>query len=280
MLTKLQAKVFFLAGTAVFGAIFLVLSIDTHLKVPIQTHAKDITPAVAAGKRIWEQNNCMGCHTLFGEGAYYAPELTKVVDRRGKDWIKTFIKDPAMMFPGQRKMVKYNFTDEQIEHLIAFLDWCGKVDLNGFPAEPPLRKLMQGAAHQGADAGAASLPPAVAAKIQLPPIFVQKTCIGCHQILGNGPPGLMMPNAVTGEITPAPVLDLVYQRKTRQELIDWISNPQKIKPGSPMPQLVPGVVSPQEVEQIVDFLLSLKDLAAQTSVGTPAATQAPASQPK
>jgi cytochrome c1 len=59
-------------------------------------------------------------------------------------------------------------------------------------------------------------------------------------------------------VVPAPALDLVFQRKTREELIAWISDPQKIKPGSPMPNLVPALVSPQEVEQMVDFLLGLK----------------------
>ena len=263
MLSKLQAKVFFLGGTAVFGGIFIVLSIDTHLKVPDQTNSKDITPAVAAGKKIWEENNCMGCHTLFGEGAYYAPELTKVVENRGKDWIRVFIKDPEAMFPGQRKMVKYDLTDEEIDHTIAFLEWCGKVDLNGFPAEPPLRKLMQPSAGGAEPAGGGAMSAAVAATVTLPPIFEEKTCTGCHQILGKGTPGLMMPNAVTGEIVPAPVLDLVYQRKTREELIEWISNPQKVKPGSPMPPLVPAVVSHEEVGQMVDFLLSLKDVAGQ-----------------
>ena len=64
----------------------------------------------------------MGCHTLFGEGAYYAPELTKVVERRGKPWLRLFLKDPEKMFPGQRKMVNYQFNDKQIEDVIAFLE--------------------------------------------------------------------------------------------------------------------------------------------------------------
>jgi nitric oxide reductase subunit C len=258
MLSKFQARAFFLGGTAVFTGIFLILTIDTHRKVPEQTNDSAITPQVAAGKRIWEENNCMGCHTLFGEGAYYAPELTKVVDRRGKDWIKVFIRDPEAMFPGQRKMVKYDFTESQIDEVIAFLDWCGKVDLNGFPAEPPLKKLMQPAASEAAGGASGELPASVAAAVPLPVMFEQKSCTGCHRILGKGMPGVMMPNAVTGEVVTAPVLDFVFQRKTRDELIAWISDPQKLKPGSPMPNLVPALVSPQEVEQMVDFLLSLK----------------------
>lgn len=264
MLSKFQAKAFFVGGTVIFTGIFLILTIDTHRHIPKQTNSDQINEQVKAGKKIWEQNNCMGCHTLFGEGAYYAPELTKVVEKRGKDWIKIFIKNPQAMFPGQRKMVQYDFTEKQIDDVIAFLDWCGKVDLNGFPAEPPLKKLMQSAA--GADPSMGSVMPAsVIASVPLPPIFEQKTCTGCHQILGKGMPGVMLPNSVTGEVVPAPALDLVFQRKTREQLIEWISDPQKLVPGSPMPKLVPAFVSPQEVEEMVDFLLSLK-----AHAGTPA----------
>ncbi len=257
MLSKFQARAFFLGGTAVFTGIFLILTIDTHRQVPAQTNADQIDDHVRAGKKLWEANNCMGCHTLFGEGAYYAPELTKVVDRRGADWIRVFMKDPEAMFPGQRKMVKYDFGEQQIDDIIAFLDWCGKVDLNGFPADPPLQKLMQPPA--GLEASASGeLPASVAAAVPLPPMFEQKSCTGCHRILGKGMPGVMMPNSVTGEVVPAPALDLVFQRKTREELIEWITDPQKVVPGSPMPNLVPALVSPEEVVQMVDFLMGLE----------------------
>ena len=32
-----------------------------------------MTPAVVAGKHVWHRKNCINCHTLLGEGAYYAP---------------------------------------------------------------------------------------------------------------------------------------------------------------------------------------------------------------
>lgn len=89
MLTKSQAKIFFLAGTIIFSVLFLGLSYDTHVnKHDDQTNADQITPEVVAGKHLWEANNCMGCHTIFGEGAYYAPELTKVIERRGASLCK------------------------------------------------------------------------------------------------------------------------------------------------------------------------------------------------
>ncbi len=260
MLTKLQAKVFFLGGTAIFSGIFIVLSFDTHLKVPNQTREKDLTPAVVSGKHIWEKNNCMGCHTLFGEGGYYAPELTKVVKNRGKEWIKIFIKNPQAMFPGQRKMVQYHFTDEQIDHVIAFLEWCGNVDLNGFPAEPPLRQALQtiGTPVAAAPSGAAPL------KKPVPAVFTTGTCIGCHQIQGQG--------GAAGALIGAPPLDDVFRRKTREQIIEWIRDPAKIKPDTKMPKLLGLAITEAQLIEIADWLVSLNP-------DTAAAPAAPASTP-
>ncbi|PIQ23176.1 nitric oxide reductase [bacterium (Candidatus Blackallbacteria) CG17_big_fil_post_rev_8_21_14_2_50_48_46] len=139
MLSKSQARLFFLSGTLVFSCVFLYLTVDSIGKVPEQTHAANISDAVKRGKHLFDKNNCMGCHTLLGEGAYYAPELTKVIERRGPDWIKAFLKDPQAMYPGQRKMVKYHFTPEETDDLIAFFKWIGEMDLNGFPPKPDLK---------------------------------------------------------------------------------------------------------------------------------------------
>lgn len=232
MLTKSQAKVFFLGGTFAFSSVFLALTYDTMLKIPEQTNADKIDSQVAAGKRIWERNNCMGCHTLFGEGAYYAPELTKVVDRRGKPWIRIFLQDPQKMFPGERKMVQYNFTEAEIEQVIAFLDWAGKVDLNGFPADPPLAKDF-------AQTQPSRTQSAVTAN---QPEIVKTVCSACHSIAGTG-----------GNV--GPQLDTVKQRYSKEDLIEWLKDPQKVKPGTAMPNLG---LSDEKIGEIVEYLLTLE----------------------
>lgn len=141
MLSKSQARNFFLGFTVLFSGTFLALTVDSIRQVPARSHEDQMTAQVVAGKEIWETNNCMGCHTLLGEGAYYAPELTKVVERRGEGYLKMFLKDPQAMYPGRRKMVQYNFTPQQIDEVIAFLTWIGKIDTNGFPAAPDLAPL-------------------------------------------------------------------------------------------------------------------------------------------
>jgi hypothetical protein len=48
------------------------------------------------------------------------------------------LRDPQALFPGQRRMVQYDFTDDEINALVAFLKWIGEMDLNGFPPKPSL----------------------------------------------------------------------------------------------------------------------------------------------
>lgn len=138
MLSKSSAKVFFLAGTICCSGLFIALTVDTLQRIPEQTKTQNMTAEVIRGKHLWDRNNCMGCHTLLGEGAYYAPELTKVYERRGEGFIHAMLTDPQAIYAGQRKMVKYNFSNEEKKDLVAFFKWVGEMDLNGFPPKPDL----------------------------------------------------------------------------------------------------------------------------------------------
>ena len=70
------------------------------------------------------------------------PDSKVVVERRGEEWIRIFIRDPQAMYPGKRRMVQYDFTEDEISDVIAFLDWIGKIDTNGFPPEPDLQPVV------------------------------------------------------------------------------------------------------------------------------------------
>lgn len=141
MLSKSQARLFFLGGTIITFAIFLGLSWNTlSNEVPKRTHEENLTPHVISGKHIWEANNCMGCHTILGEGAYYAPELTKVYERRGEGYIKAALMSKVPWSPRGRKMVAYAMSEQDANDVVAFFKWIGETDLNGFPAKPNLKK--------------------------------------------------------------------------------------------------------------------------------------------
>lgn len=229
MLTKSQARAFFLIGTGLTTAVFLALTVDTFRRIPAQTNAAGITAPVARGKQLWEANNCMGCHTIFGEGAYYAPELTQVYTRRGPDFIRAMLRDPEAMYPGQRRMVKYDFTPEQIDDLVAFLQWVGTVDLNGFPPKP---NLMPVAVPEG---------PPLAVVGTRPQIFNQ-LCIACHMLGGQG-----------GNVGPA--LDGVGGRRDADYIRRWLHDPMAVKADAKMPKLP---LSEGQIDELVAFLSQQK----------------------
>ncbi len=144
MLTKRQALLFFMIGTFLFSVIFVILSFDTVKRgIPKKTHEENMTAAVVKGRVLWDRHNCMGCHTLMGEGAYYAPELTKVYERRGPGYIKAVLMSKAPWAPHGRKMVAYGFSEEEADNLVAFLKWIGEADLNGFPPKPKYRQEIE-----------------------------------------------------------------------------------------------------------------------------------------
>ena len=139
MLSKKQARAFFLGGTLVTFLVFIGLTVYSLSGDVDQTNKENITESVVRGKRIWESKNCMGCHTILGEGAYYAPELTKVVDRlnlkydgQGEEVIKSILMSEVPWQPNGRKMVAYGMTEKEAEDVVEFFKWIGEIDLNGF----------------------------------------------------------------------------------------------------------------------------------------------------
>lgn len=132
MLSKKQARAFFLGGTVVTFLIFIGLTVYSLSAAQDQSNIENLSESAIRGKYLWEKNNCMGCHTLMGEGGYYAPELTKVVERRGEAYIKAALMSPVPWQPSGRKMVKYEMTKAQANDMVEFFKWVGEIDLNGF----------------------------------------------------------------------------------------------------------------------------------------------------
>jgi nitric oxide reductase subunit C len=133
--TKAMARNIFYGGTLFFLLLFLALTFDTHSALPSRDNHENLTEAVSHGKRLWEENNCIGCHTLLGEGAYFAPELGNAFTRLGgKEGIKAFIMSrPANGIPGRRSMPQFNFSDQDLEALADFLEYVSKVNSANWP---------------------------------------------------------------------------------------------------------------------------------------------------
>ena len=76
MLSKSQARAFFLGGTLVTFLVFIGLTIYSFIPKNDKTNNGTIDPQVDKSKDIREANNVMGCHTILGEGANSSPYIT------------------------------------------------------------------------------------------------------------------------------------------------------------------------------------------------------------
>lgn len=150
-MNKRQTRLFAIVSTAIAAVAFIGLTIDSHRQFDKLTNAENITPAVEHGKDVWHKYNCINCHTLFGEGAYYAPDLTKITQHRGTPYLTAYLRDPSKFYDEQRHrrlMPKQDLAEDEIADLIAFLDWVSKVDNQGWPPRPI---LVTGASLPGMD---------------------------------------------------------------------------------------------------------------------------------
>lgn len=150
-MNKRQTRLFAGIATGVSALVFLALTVDSHRQFGKLTNAENITPAVSRGQDTWHAKNCINCHTLFGEGAYYAPDLTKITQLRGNAYLEAFLRDPSKFYDEakyRRLMPAPNLSATEISDLIAFLDWVSKVDNQGWPPRPI---LVSGATIPGTD---------------------------------------------------------------------------------------------------------------------------------
>ena len=138
-MTKRHTRLFFIVGTLLFSAIFLGLTIDSHRQFGKLTNADKITPQVVEGKHVWHRMNCINCHTLMGEGAFYAPDLTQITKQRGTPYLTAFLKDSSKFYSEEKHrclMPTLGLSEKEIADVLAFLDWVSEIDTAGWPPRP------------------------------------------------------------------------------------------------------------------------------------------------
>lgn len=79
---------------ALMAVIFLILSLWSFLPARDQALPDDFSFAdndAIVGKRVFQAYNCMGCHTIVGNGAYLGPDLTNIYEEAGPAWLAAFL---------------------------------------------------------------------------------------------------------------------------------------------------------------------------------------------
>jgi len=110
---------------------------------------KEAKALLHLGKLTSQAKNCMNCHTLLGNGAYYAPDLTKawldpawsktgpMMAMTGKstreEAMAEFLQHPSTYPTHARMMPELGITADEAKGLVAFLKHMSSIDTNGFP---------------------------------------------------------------------------------------------------------------------------------------------------
>jgi nitric oxide reductase subunit C len=232
-LSRGGAKLIFFLGTLSSLILFLILTVDTHRQVKVLTHAENLSDQVVQGKRVWQKYNCNDCHTILGFGGYYAPDMTKVYNRIGKEGIQQAVKQPDVVFAKSwRKMPRQNVQDSESRDLVAFFKWVGEIDTHDWPPQDskkaPSRAATRLVAASGVSPGAA--------------LFKEKGCFICHKVGGVG-----------GGAGPA--MEGVGKKYDVNTLAQLIRDPSSVNPKLNMPK---SDLTPDQAQQIAQFLADLR----------------------
>ena len=142
ILTKSRARNVFYGGSIFFVVVFVALTAQSHRHiVERSTAGLPLTDQVRLGKHVWERNSCINCHTLHGEGAYFAPELGNVMTRWGVaddpeaayETLDGWMQAQPSGIEGRRQMPHFEITEEEMRALAEFLRWADHTDTQNWP---------------------------------------------------------------------------------------------------------------------------------------------------
>jgi len=271
-MSKRAARLFFLISTLVSALIFTILTIDSHRQFPRLTNSAAIDASVIAGKHVWHRQNCTNCHTLLGEGAYYAPDLTQITSQRGAAYLREFLKDPSKFYSEARDgrvMPTLKLSAQEIDDVITFLTWVSRIDTQGWPPRPI---LVRGSAVPGAVMGAGPSPAASQNPVEVGRALFNATppgCAACHSVA----PGVNIVGPTLAGISATAATRIAspdyhgHARDAAGYIRESIVEPNAYVVAGPtygsaghslMPSDYQQTLKPEQIDQIVAYLLTLR----------------------
>ncbi len=178
---------------------------------------------VIAGHRVLHRYNCVGCHAIEGRGAgvlgHYEdpsegpPNLNTQGLKTQSQWLFSFLKNTNVMIRPWVKirMPQFSMSDEDARTLSKYF---AAVDGANYPF-----------------VSAQANPLTAAEVVMVEKMINAQGCLSCHAVRKAG-------EEVAGA---APHFQDVKARLNGEWVTDWIQDPNKIMPGTRMPQLWPPV---------------------------------------
>lgn len=85
---------------------------------PAAASATKLSAAETAGKRIFQDSGCGACHQPGGGSA---PELAGIIEKRGDDMVRKYVKNPKDVNAGSIMPGFATLSDEQLDQLIEYM---------------------------------------------------------------------------------------------------------------------------------------------------------------
>jgi mono/diheme cytochrome c family protein len=198
----------------------------TNERVPAESQAvlNDSQQVSERGRWLVLEKNCVACHNIDGWGGEIReviteegmapPLLIEEGDKAQSDWLFQFLKAPGKIRPWLKvRMPNFRLTDEEANTLVQFFMAATK---NGpFNSPPDITNHLAEGEH----------------------IFKTFQCSVCHVIQGVVPP-----NRAAADL--APDLSMARTRLRASWILKWLEDPQKLQPGTRMPDFFPEAAIP------------------------------------
>ena len=182
-------------------------------------------PAGPAGKLIRDLH-CFSCHQINGRGGDMAPDLTWEGSSVQEPWLEGFLRNPNTLRPALiRRMPKFNLSDSEIKTLSGYIMsvyQTPEFDQDSEPAKADTATIERGR--------------------QL--FYSKYACQSCH-----------IADYKTDKGYIGPALADVGSRLTPTWILHYLTNPQKLRPGTLEPD---QHISDDDARDLSAFLSSLK----------------------
>lgn len=203
-----------------------------------------------AGRTLIDHYNCTGCHIVEGRGGdirayiadkgYQPPILTPEGAKVQSDWLFKFIREPYPIRPWLKvRMPTFGMTAPEITAINQYF-----MAYNGVIAPfhyVNVEDLDPASVRRGKE------------------LFDQLKCMSCHVLSADV-------LAEKGASSLAPNLALAHERLRPDWIVDWMTDPQKIDPGTNMPSFFYSEGerlyddADEQIKALRDYLLTLKPM--------------------
>ena len=124
-----------LAGAVAIAIYAVVVGALIFLRPPPVRFVYVESSLTRGGEVIFRREGCLSCHELFGNGTTYGPPLDGVGSRRGRSWLRDYLRSPRPGVgdkPYRLRMPAYGTLEAgELDALVSYLGALRELDAEG-----------------------------------------------------------------------------------------------------------------------------------------------------